>query len=369
MTSGKDYKFSLVVLSFLGLFFIDDHKNKKYDDKKRKRIFHWELYIKKLSRQGKVRKDNQRLNERKREKILLFTRKKAGGVPMNQESYEMAIIGCGPAGLSAALNAQVRKKKFILLGTNFCAPKMHTSPWIDNYLGEFHLTGKELREKFLRHVQDMGIRVEQKRVDAVYPVEKGYAVQCGSEDISARTVIVAIGIDYAKALKGEEEYVGKGVSYCATCDGPLFRKKTVAMLVYSKDGLDEVKYLSEICQEVLLFPMFQGDLSSLPQNVIVNHAKPVEIGGNGFADRIVTDQGVVLVDGVFLFREVVSPGRLVPGLEALDGAIQVNKNMETNLPGLFAAGDCTGKPFQLAKAVGEGQVAALSAVHYLDTGS
>lgn len=285
---------------------------------------------------------------------------------MEQEKYDIAIIGCGPGGLSAALNAHVRKKKFILLGTDFCSPKMHTSPWIDNFLGEYHISGKGLREKFLHHIQEMGIGITPKRVDMIYPEENGYVVQCGDQHISARTVILATGVDYAKTLKGEEEYVGKGVSYCATCDGPLFPQKTVAMLVYSKDGLDEVKFLSEICKEVVLFPMFKGDLSLLPENIIINHARPLEIGGNGQADRIITDKGTVLVDGVFLFRDVVSPGRLVPGLETADGVIKVNKNMETNLPGFYAAGDCTGKPFQLAKAVGEGQVAALNAVHYLD---
>lgn len=283
-----------------------------------------------------------------------------------QENLDIAIIGCGPAGLSAALNAQIRKKNFILLGTSFCSAKMHSSPWIDNFLGENHISGKDLREKFLRHIQDTGIKIIPKRVDMIYPEEKGYLVQCGDQSIGAGTVILATGVDYAKSLKGEDEFVGKGVSYCATCDGPLFQQKTVAMLVYSKDGLDEVRFLSEVCKEVLLFPMFKGDLSALPENVIINYARPLEIGGNGQADRIVTDKGAVLVDGVFLFREVVSPGRLVPGLETVDGGIKVNKDMETNLPGLFAAGDCTGRPFQLAKAVGEGQVAALNAVHYLE---
>ncbi|MEL7563901.1 MAG: NAD(P)/FAD-dependent oxidoreductase [Dehalobacterium sp.] len=285
---------------------------------------------------------------------------------IEKEIFDMAIIGCGPAGLSAALNAQIRKKKLILLGTSFCSAKMHSSPWIDNFLGEHHISGKDLREKFLRHIRESGISITQKRVDMIYPGEKGYLVQCGDESINARTVIVATGVDYGKSLKGEDEFVGKGVSYCATCDGPLFHQKTVAMLVYSKDGLDEVKFLSEICKEVLLFPMFKGDLSILPENVIVNYARPLEIGGNTYADRVVTDKGAVLVDGIFLFRDVVSPGRLVPGIETVDGGIKVNKNMETNLPGLFAAGDCTGRPFQLAKAVGEGQVAALNAVHYLD---
>lgn len=286
----------------------------------------------------------------------------------NQEKFDIAIIGCGPAGLSAALNAKIRKKKFILLGTSFCSPKMHNSPWIDNFLGEKHIAGKDLRDKFLKHMEDVGIEINSKRVDMIFPDEKGYAVQCGEETISARTVILATGVDFGKTLKGEDEFIGKGVSYCATCDGPLFQQKTVAMLIYSKDGLDEVKFLSEVCKEVIIFPMFKGDLSNLPENAIINNDKPKEISGkgNGQADRVITDKGTVLVEGVFIFREVVEPGRLVPGLETADGRIKVNKDMETNLSGLFAAGDCTGRPFQLAKAVGEGQVAALNAVHYLD---
>jgi thioredoxin reductase (NADPH) len=286
---------------------------------------------------------------------------------LGQKNFDMAIVGCGPAGLSAAVNAHIRKKSFILLGTSFCSPKMHTSPWIDNYLGEHHILGKDLRDKFLRHIKDIGIEITPKRVDMIYPVEKGYLVQCGDENYHARVVIIASGVDFTRTLKGEEEFLGKGVSYCATCDGPLFQNKTVAMLVYSKDGLDEVKFLAEICQEVILFPLFKGDLFQMPENIIINRVKPIEIGGNDFANRVITDKGTVFVDGVFLFREVVSPGRLVPGMETVNGVIKVNKHMETNLPGLFAAGDCTGKPYQLAKAVGEGQVAALNAVHYLDS--
>lgn len=285
-----------------------------------------------------------------------------------QESYDLAIIGCGPAGLSAALNAHIRKKNFVLLGTSFCSPKMHNSPWIDNFLGEDHIAGRDLRNKFLNHIDHAGIKITQKRVDMIYPAEGGYLIQCGDQSIDTRTVILATGVDYAKSLKGEEAYVGKGVSYCATCDGPLFQNKRVAMLVYSKDGLDEVKFLSEICREVILFPLFKGELPSMPENIIINRGKPREISGNGAADRVITDQGEVSADGIFLFREAVSPDRLVSGLETDNGAVKVTRNLETNLPGLFAAGDCTGKPFQLAKAVGEGQSAALNAAHYLDNG-
>lgn len=280
--------------------------------------------------------------------------------------YDLAIVGCGPAGLSAALNCRIRRKNFIILGTEFCSPKMHVSPWVDNYLGEFHISGKELRGKFLEHVKKAGIEIVAQRVDGIYPDSSEYFLQCGQEIIPVKTVILATGVEYGKKIDGEDKFIGKGVSYCATCDGPLYSGKKVAMLVYSRDGLDEMQFLAQTCREVILFPLFNGNLSGLADNVIVNQAKPLQITGRDTADMIITDQGNVLVDGIFLFREVVPPSRLIPGVEMVEGVIKVSKNMETNLPGLYAAGDCTGKPYQLAKAVGEGQVAALQAVHYLD---
>lgn len=284
-----------------------------------------------------------------------------------KNAYDIAIIGCGPAGLSAALNAHIRKKEIILFGNEFCTPKMHISPWVDNYLGEVHISGKELRKKFIDHIQETGINVTEKRIDAVYQSGEFNALQCGDQLINAKTVIIATGVSFGKKLEGEEEFVGKGVSYCATCDGLLFKDKIVAMLAYSREGLDEIKFLADVCKEVILFPLFKGEVPSFPPNVKVEKTSPTKINGNGMANSIIIEKGEIPVDGVFIFREAVPPAQLVPGVEIDAGAIKVNKNMETNLPGIFAAGDCTGKPFQLSKASGEGQIAALNAVHYIDT--
>ncbi|MGI6712149.1 MAG: NAD(P)/FAD-dependent oxidoreductase [Bacillota bacterium] len=287
---------------------------------------------------------------------------------MENLKYDIGIIGCGPAGLSAALNASMRKKNFILLGTDFCSPKMHISPWIDNYLGEYHIPGRELREKFLNHIKKVGVEIINKRVNGVYSGDGEFLLQCGTEDVWAKTVIIASGVEYGGRIRGEDEYIGKGVSYCATCDGALFENKRVALLVYYREAFNEVKYLSEVCKEVILFPLYKGDIPEVPPNVIISKEEPLEIAGHDVVDQLITNKNTIAVDGVFLFREAVPPAQLVPGLETYEGFIKVNKNMETNIPGVFAAGDCTGRPFQLAKALGEGQVAALNAISYLDKG-
>ncbi len=289
------------------------------------------------------------------------------------EYVDIAIIGCGPAGLSAAVNAKVRGKKLAVFGPGMCSPKLHKSPHIDNYLGFYGISGEELRQKFLAHVKAMGIEILQNRVTAVIPQEGRFAVQTKNKVFYAPAVILATGISVAKLLPGEQEKLGLGVSYCATCDGNLFKNRKVAVLAYTAEGVEEANYLAEICEKVYLLPLFknyQHHLQQVKDNnkiEIIKEQKPLSIEGDLLVSGLKLTDGTLDVEGVFVIRDAVLPEQLVPGLEIVNGAIKVNRDMSTNLPGLFAAGDNTGAPHQLAKAVGEGQVAALMAVKYLDS--
>nr|WP_238134198.1 NAD(P)/FAD-dependent oxidoreductase [Calderihabitans maritimus] len=284
---------------------------------------------------------------------------------MHNETYDMAIVGCGPAGLSAAVNAHIRRKNLALFGVKFCAPKLFRSPWIDNYLGFPHIKGEELRERFLNHVQEMGISITRDRVDAVYQENGSFSLQVSGRIYRARTVIIATGVEQVKLLPGEEPLVGKGVSYCATCDGPLYKGKTVAMVSYTQDGEEEVKFLAEMCTLVYYIPQYDEAPDTIP-GVTVIKQKPKRILGEDTVSGLELEDRQLTVEGVFIERESVPAGQLVPGINMNGNYIQVDREQATNIPGLYAAGDCTGKPFQLAKAVGEGQVAALNAVKYLD---
>lgn len=285
---------------------------------------------------------------------------------MDSTNCDIAIIGCGPAGLSAAINATIRKKKIILFGTDFCTPKLHSAPTVDNYLGFHAISGEQLRDNFLNHLKNMGIEVTEARVDSVYPAEEGYALIARNQTYQAKKVILATGTPSKTSLPGEEDAIGKGVSYCATCDGPLFTGKAVALLASTNEAIEEANFLADICSKLYFIPMKEVDTSHLSEKIEIIRERPQAIEINGMVSGLKLETKTLEVSGVFIIRESVPPAQLVPGLTLEENAIKTNRLMETNLPGIYAAGDCTGWPWQLGKAAGEGQVAALSAVRSLD---
>jgi len=281
------------------------------------------------------------------------------------ERYDIAIIGTGPAGLSAAITAVIRNKRVLLLGSKDLSEKLEKAHEIQNYLGFPAVKGADLAAAFQRHIDRMGIAITEKRISAVYAMGDYFALQSGDEMLEASAVILATGVVQGKPLPGEEELLGRGVSYCATCDAPLYRGKTAAVIGYSPREESEAAFLSEVCREVLYFPAYPGE-TKLPEGVTVIRER---VGGIAEAEgkRLVkTAENSYTVDGVFVLREAVAPGQLVPGLK-VDGAhVQVDRKMAASIPGVFACGDIAGAPYQYIKAAGEGNVAALSAVSYLD---
>jgi len=192
-----------------------------------------------------------------------------------------------------------------------------------------------------------------------------FALQSGDEMLEASAVILATGVVQGKPLPGEEELLGHGVSYCATCDAPLYRGKRAAVIGYSPREEAEAAFLSEVCSQVLYFPVYK-DETHLPDGVAVIREKVTGIENTADGRVVKTGENGYTVDGVFVLREAVAPGQLVPGL-AVDGShVAVNRKMEASIPGVFACGDIAGTPYQYIKAAGEGNVAALSAVSYLD---
>ncbi|NMC56841.1 MAG: FAD-dependent oxidoreductase [Eubacteriaceae bacterium] len=279
--------------------------------------------------------------------------------------YDVAIVGCGPAGISAAINCKVRNKNIIFFGSEFCTAKMYKSPQIFNYLGYPEITGAELRELFIKHALQAGVKFTKEKVSMVLPMDDEFSIAGSDNTYRAKAVILATGITFTKAIKGEEEFLGKGVGYCATCDAPLYRGKTVAMLAYDKEAEEESSFLSEICKKVYFVPLY-NDTGALNDKIEVVKDTPIEIIGENKVTHLVLKNSKIEVDGVFIIKEVASPEQLVPGVEMDGPHIKVNRNMETNIKGLYAAGDCAGKPYQLSKAGGEGQLAALNAIVYID---
>lgn len=280
--------------------------------------------------------------------------------------FDVIVVGGGPAALSAALNLKIRNKSFLLLGGNEKVTGLMKAPQVDNYLGLPGISGADLLDSFKRHVEEMRIEIKKEKVYNILNMGDYFSINAGNEFFDASSIIIATGHAKAKYVGGEREYLGRGVGYCATCDGPLYRNKPIAIISENEEGEEEANFLSEICSEVYYIPQYKTE-PKLKSNIKLVEEKVVEIkGDSGKVVSLLTDKQELKVDAVFIIRNVIPVSQLVDGLEIEEGSIKVDKSMATNIEGVFACGDCTGKPYQIAKAVGEGSIASLSAVKFLD---
>lgn len=280
--------------------------------------------------------------------------------------YDVAVIGTGPAGLSAAITLKIRNKEILLLGNAGLSEKISKAHLIRNYPGLPDIPGEELAKNLKDHIDSLGIQITEESVSTVYAMGEMFSIQTKSNHIyEAKSVILATGVSFEKPYPGEEEFLGRGVSYCATCDALLYRDKTVAIIGTSKKEEAEAEFMAEIAKKVYYIPLYPEKVS-FDKDIIVRKENPVSISGSIKVDKLVFESDELPVDGVFILRDSVFPHSLVPGLTVEGNHILVNRNMETNLKGCFACGDCTGIPYQYIKAAGEGNVAALSAVSYLN---
>lgn len=278
--------------------------------------------------------------------------------------FDTAIIGSGVAGLSAALTLKALRRDIIWFGRRDLSEKIAKAEKIRNYPGLAQISGADMQKAFLDQMEREGLAVTEKQVTGVYHLGTHFGVLCGQETFEARTVILTTGVEAVKPLPGELEFIGRGVSYCATCDGFLYKDKTIAVLCTVKGLEHEVEYLASLAKKVYLCARYPDPAISLP-NVETVTGRPLAVEGGARAERMVFDDRTVGVDGVFMLKAAVTPAVLVPGLESEGGHIAVDRQMRTNLPGCFAAGDCTGRPYQYAKAAGEGNVAAHAANAFL----
>ncbi|GAA0716294.1 NAD(P)/FAD-dependent oxidoreductase [Clostridium malenominatum] len=282
------------------------------------------------------------------------------------ERYDIAIIGSGPAGLSAAINGKIRNKNIIMFGNKNLSNKLIKAPKVNNYLGYSDVTGEELKDAFVNHINDMGIEIIGEKITAVYAMGDYFTLMANDKMYESKTVIIATGMEFTKPLKGEEEFLGRGVGYCATCDAPLYKGKKVTIVAYNKEAEEEANFVSELASRLYFIPMYKGEYS-LNSKVEIIKDRPIEILGDSLVSKIRLAKQELDTEGVFILKDSISPGQLVPGLELENEHIKVDRNMATNIEGCFAAGDCTGKPYQYLKSAGEGQVAALNAVSYIDS--
>ncbi len=285
------------------------------------------------------------------------------------ERYDVAIIGTGPAGLSAAITLKIRNKKIILFGSATLSEKVEKAHEIQNYLGLPAIKGSDLQLKFMEHLKQMDISVTETSITSIYPMGSYFSMISNKNEIfEATSVILATGVHFGKPYEGESEFLGRGVSYCATCDAPLYKGKSVAVVASSAKEEKEAAFLAEIAQSVVYVPLYKDEVSfddSVAGNITIVQDVPVSIQGEKKAQKLVLKKQEIEVDGIFILRDSIAPSQLIQGIEMDGNHVSVNRKMETSIPGVFACGDIAGAPYQYIKSAGEGNVAALSAVNYL----
>lgn len=282
---------------------------------------------------------------------------------LKRKVYDLVIVGAGPAGVSAAINAAARKKETLLLDPEEPMSKIRKAKVVPNYPGFPSIKGNELADAFLSHLEETKVEIKKAKVLQISG-GKRFTVYTEKESFEANAVILALGVVSEKKIAGEEELVGEGVSYCVTCDGLVYQGERVAVIADSKEGEDEARALAEEYQcKVIYLPQYS--MSGELQSVEVISAQPTALKPKGDFVEIEMGQKKIQVKGVFIIRKNLSPTTIIQRLKMKNNFIFVNDQMATSIKGVFAAGDCTGAPFQIAKAVGQGQVAALSAVRHL----
>ena len=223
----------------------------------------------------------------------------------------------------------------------------------------------EITEQFDSHIKSMDIKITNERINNIYSMGDYFALMANDKTYEALTVILATGVNFGKPFEGEERLLGKGVGYCATCDAPLYKNKVVTIIAYNKKEESEANFVASIASKVYYIPMYNENIELDPKIEVIKGI-PIKIEGQNKVEKLILKDREIETEGLFILRESVSPGQLVPGLKVTENHVEVDRLMKTNLNGCFAAGDIVGMPYQYIKAAGEGNIAALSAVSYLD---
>jgi len=289
------------------------------------------------------------------------------------KNYEIIIVGAGPAGLQAGIHTARRKHSVLILGKTKASALWNAH--IENYFGvPGKASGAELLKVGLAQVQGFGAEFLEEDVVKIEKVEPGFLVETETgKTFQGLALILALGVKKKKKVfKDEDKFVGKGISYCVDCDAWFYRGKRVAVIGDGSAALHGAHTLTKFAEKVYLIPLKDLPISTEEaEKIEVIRKKPLEIVGEDEVSGLKFEDGEsISVDGIFIEIGAKGPLELLSplGIE-LDpqtfSYVKVNQRMETNVPGVFACGDLTGPPLQVAKAVGEGCVAGISASDYV----
>jgi len=301
---------------------------------------------------------------------------------MTEDVYDVIVVGGGPAGLTAALYTARHNHKTLVLEGRKTGGKALQAHWVDNYPGfPDGISGQDLMENMIKQALRFGAEIRNETVVGLSDFGDLKMITTRMGFYQAKSVVVATGVSRKSlSVPGENEYKGRGVSYCGVCDGPFFRDKTVAIVGGGHDAVHDIEVLSEAAAKIYAIPGKKGYSEEFPELTRIRMNPKVEfimgadvkeIGGSDFVEYVALDgtgPKRLNLDGVFIILENVPTAGILgdAGVSTDAGScILVDGDMETNIKGVFAAGDCTCEGMQIVTAAGMGAKAALSAMRHV----
>ena len=282
--------------------------------------------------------------------------------------YDTIIIGAGPAGITAGIYTQRGNLETLIIHN--CESALQKATKIENYYGFIDgITGDKLYFNGINQAEKLGIDVKNEEVIKIEPCADGFKVTTNIKTYLSKSIILATGTKKkTPQIKGIKEFEGKGISYCAICDGFFYKDKTVAVIGSGSYAVSEANDLINIVSKLIILtngaekPQIRGD------NVEINSKTIKEFVGNNKIEKVEFNDGTDLqIDGAFIAQGSADSSDFARKLGIIlnDSKIKVNENMETNIKGIFACGDCIGGTLQISKAVDDGMIAGLGVIRYL----
>ena len=278
--------------------------------------------------------------------------------------YDVLIVGGGPAGCSAALTLRMRGKSVLMAYSDGGA--LEKAALVENYPGMPHLSGRDMIAAMRAQAREMGVETRESLVQRVLPMGDMFSAMLGNELAQARAVILATGIPRIALLPGEEQLVGMGVSYCATCDGMFYKGGRIAVIGAWNEAVQEANFLATLAH-VTYYTEKKHETGGLKLQIARASGKPLALKRDPAGILVETEAGSASFDGVFILRPAMALSQLMPELETDEkGRIRTHDQFGTSLDRVMIAGDLQGAPYQIAKAVGDGNMAALQLIRALD---
>lgn len=304
---------------------------------------------------------------------------------MAESDYDLVIIGAGPAGLTAGIYAARARMNVLLLEKAVPGGQILVTDWIENYPGfPEGISGFDLAEKMRIHAEELGLKIETAEVHSLNLSETKKEIVLKDKSITAKSLIIASGASPRKLGIGEEKFMGKGISFCATCDAPFFKEKTVVAIGGGDTAVQEAIYLTKFAKKVYLIHRrdelratqilqeraFENDKIEIVWDSVATGVEGLFGVESVKIKNVKTNEEKTLkADGCFIWVGILPNTEFLNKSLKTDetGFIEADKNMQTSVPGVFAVGDVRDTPLrQISTAVGDGAMAAVNAEHFIE---